>query len=195
MNYSITAFTNDIKDVQSEQGSRDSYARHEERSDRSGLGTAEEHFISERDSLFMATYGQNGFPYIQHRGGPKGFLQVLDDQTLAFLDFTGNKQYISVGNLKAHDKVSLIMVDYAARARLKLYARAEVLALDDDPSLTQRLLDTTYKSRPERIILLHVEAFDWNCPQHIPQLFHADEVQALIAKKDEQITELEARIA
>ena len=143
----------------------------------------------------MATYGQNDFPYIQHRGGPKGFLKVLDDETLGFLDYSGNKQYISVGNLKAHDKVSLIMVDYATKTRLKLYARAEVVALEDEPDLVERLLDKSYRSRPERIILLHVVAFDWNCPQHIPQLIGANEVQTLIEEKDEQITLLEAEIS
>jgi predicted pyridoxine 5'-phosphate oxidase superfamily flavin-nucleotide-binding protein len=125
----------------------------------------------------MASLGENGFPYIQHRGGPKGFVKVLNEKTLGVLDFRGNKQYISVGNIQSNNKVSLIMVDYPMKARLKLYAEAEVVALKDDPELFNQLKLNDYKYVPERIFLYHIQAYDWNCPQHITPRFTVEEIE------------------
>ncbi|RDJ27010.1 pyridoxamine 5-phosphate oxidase [Bosea caraganae] len=124
-------------------------------------------FIAERDSFYMASVSETGWPYIQHRGGPAGFLKVLDDRTLAFVDYRGNRQYISTGNLAENNRACLFLIDYPARARLKIYARAEKLALDADPALTAAVTDGDYGAKAERIFRLKLEAFDWNCPQHI----------------------------
>ena len=158
--------------------------------------------IAARDSFYMATVSETGWPYLQHRGGPAGFLTLVDDTTLAFADYRGNRQYISLGNLGANDRAALILVDYAHRARLKIYARVEALALDADPALTALVADPGYKARPERIFKLHLQAFDWNCPQHITPR-HTDAeialaVQPLLertrALEDENVA-LRARLA
>jgi uncharacterized protein len=128
---------------------------------------AEAQFIAARDSFYIATVSESGWPYVQHRGGPAGFLRVLDDKTLAFADFRGNRQYISVGNAAANDRAALILMDYANRHRLKIYARIEVRDLNAYPTLAEKLALPAYKAKPERAFLLHLEAFDWNCPQHI----------------------------
>lgn len=159
------------------------------------LGAAEAQFIAERDSFYMATVSEDGWPYVQHRGGPPGFLKVLDETTLAFADYRGNRQYISVGNLAAGDKAALIVVDYARRARLKILAQAEALALDQDPELTRRVLDPDYRARPERILRLRLAAFDWNCPQHITQRFTKVEIAAATAPLTERLEALEAENA
>ena len=145
-------------------------------------------FIAERDSFYMATVSETGWPYVQHRGGPRGFLTVLDDRTLAFADFRGNRQYISVGNLAAVDRAALILVDYAERRRLKIYARAEARDLAADRDLADRLASPGYRGKPERAILLRLQAFDWNCAQHITPRFSAAELAPLAAR----LTELEA---
>lgn len=124
-------------------------------------------FIAERDSFYMASVSETGWPYVQHRGGPAGFLKVLDDRTLAFLDYRGNRQYISTGNLAENDRACLFLIDYPARTRLKIFARAEKLTLDADPALTEKITDNDYGANAERIFRLKLEAFDWNCPQHI----------------------------
>ncbi|WP_454858085.1 pyridoxamine 5'-phosphate oxidase family protein [Rhizobium binxianense] len=124
-------------------------------------------FIAQRDSFYMASVSETGWPYVQHRGGPAGFLKVLDDRTLAFVDYRGNRQYITTGNLAKNDRTCLFLIDYPARTRLKIYARAEKLALDADPVLTEAITDGAYSAKAERIFRLKLEAFDWNCPQHI----------------------------
>jgi predicted pyridoxine 5'-phosphate oxidase superfamily flavin-nucleotide-binding protein len=124
-------------------------------------------FITERDCFYMASVSETGWPYVQHRGGPAGFLKVLDDRTLAFVDYRGNRQYISTGNLAENDRVCLFLMDYPARTRLKIYARAEKLALDADAVLTAKITDGDYGAKAERIFKLTLEAYDWNCPQHI----------------------------
>jgi len=136
-------------------------------------------FIEGRDSFYMASTSESGWPYVQHRGGPPGFLKVLDDKTLAFADFLGNRQYISLGNLTADNRVALIMVDYPRRARLKILAHAEIKSLADDPELAARLTLPGYKAKPERAFLLHLENFDWNCPQHITPRFTTAELEPL----------------
>lgn len=152
-------------------------------------------FIAQRDSFYLATVSQTGWPYIQHRGGPSGFLKVLDTKTLGFADYRGNRQYISVGNLAADDRAALILVDYAAQARLKLYAYIEAVALDADPTLTQRVVVPGYKAKPERILLLHLATFDWNCPQHITPRFTQKEIATAMQPMHERLAALETENA
>lgn len=177
-NFASIAFTDAVKALQEKNGSRSSYARMEQQNYVDGLTENEIDFISQRDSFYMASIGENGFPYIQHRGGPKGFVKVLDAKRIGFIDFKGNMQYISVGNIETNKNVSLIMVDYPARARLKIYARAEIVELQDNPELFDALDLKEYKFRPERIMLLHIEAYDWNCPQHITPRYTVEEIEA-----------------
>jgi uncharacterized protein len=149
-------------------------------------------FIAARDSFYMATVSEAGWPYVQHRGGPAGFLKVLDDTMLAFADFRGNRQYISLGNAQANDRVALIMVDYPNRRRLKILAHLEVRDLASDDALTRTLLEPGYPARPERALVLHIEAFDWNCPQHITPRFTETEVVAALAPLRTRLESLEA---
>jgi predicted pyridoxine 5'-phosphate oxidase superfamily flavin-nucleotide-binding protein len=149
-------------------------------------------FIAERDSFYMATVSESGWPYVQHRGGPAGFLKRLDDKTLAFADFRGNRQYISVGNLAANDRASLILVDYAGRQRLKIYGRVEQIKLADAPELASLLSLPGYRAKPERALLLHLEAFDWNCPQHITPRFSRGEVEGAVEPMRRRLEQLEA---
>ncbi|TCS14997.1 hypothetical protein EV278_106185 [Caulobacter sp. BK020] len=152
----------------------------------------EEAFIAARDSFYMASMSETGWPYVQHRGGPPGFLRVIDETTLAFADFRGNRQYISVGNLDANDRVALILVDYPRRARLKILAHAERLALDAEPELLPKLLDPGYRAKPERIFRLRLAAFDWNCPQHIVPRFTEAEISRAVQPLHEKLEALEA---
>jgi uncharacterized protein len=163
---------------------------------------AEEQFIAARDSFYMATVSETGWPYVQHRGGPPGFLHVIDDKTLAFADYRGNRQYISLGNLNADDRVALIMVDYPNRRRMKILAHAEVKDLAGDPALAEQLIDPSYKAKPERAYLLHLDTFDWNCPQHITPRFTQAELEPALApvrlrleKLQTENAELRAKLA
>jgi len=149
-------------------------------------------FIEARDSFYMATVSETGWPYAQHRGGPPGFLKVLDETTLGFADFRGNRQYISLGNVTADDRVSLILMDYPNRTRLKILAHMEVRELGADPELTARLALPGYKGKPERAFLLHLETFDWNCPQHITPRFTAAEIEVVVSPLRLRISALEA---
>lgn len=152
-------------------------------------------FITARDSFYIATVSETGWPYIQHRGGPPGFLRPLDDRTLAFADYRGNRQYISTGNLTADDRACLFLMDYPNRARLKIYAHVETLALDDDPALTERVAVPERGARPERIFRLRLVAFDWNCRQHITPRFAEDEIAEAIRPLRDRLTQLEAENA
>jgi predicted pyridoxine 5'-phosphate oxidase superfamily flavin-nucleotide-binding protein len=152
-------------------------------------------FIAARDSFYMATVSESGWPYVQHRGGPAGFLRVLDETTLAFAEYRGNRQYISVGNLAADDRAALILVDYAGRQRLKIYAHVEALDADADPALAGRVADPGYRAKVERIIRLRLVAFDWNCPQHITPRFTEAEIAAAVAPLRERLAMLEAENA
>ena len=152
----------------------------------------EDVFIAERDSFYMATVTEAGWPYVQHRGGPRGFLKVLGDKTLAFADYRGNRQYISVGNLAADDRAALILLDYPRRARLKILAHVEVVPLDSDPDLAARVVDRDDKAKPERILLLHLVAFDWNCPQHITPRFTEAEIAETVQPLHDRLAALEA---
>lgn len=155
----------------------------ERRSDR--LTPAALEFIAGRDSFYLATVSETGWPYIQHRGGPPGFLRVLDDKTLAFADFRGNRQYISLGNIAANGRAALFLMDYAHRRRLKIYAHIAAKELGDDPALTAAVTLPAYRGKPERIFVLKVEAFDWNCPQHITPRFSEAELAPLLARMQE----------
>lgn len=181
------AFTSKVKAMQEKYGSRANYARMESGTHQGGLSEYEASFIAQRDSFYMATIGENGFPYIQHRGGPKGFVKVLDANRIGFVDFKGNMQYISAGNMQANPNVSLIMVDYPARARLKIYARAEMVELKDDPALYALLEVKDYRARPERMMVLHIEAYDWNCPQHITPRYTVEEIETAFATRQSTI--------
>lgn len=193
-NYASLAFTDQVKVLQEKYGSRASYERMEKRQVIDGLSENEVHFIRERDSFYMATIGENGFPYIQHRGGPKGFLKVIDRNTIGFIDFSGNKQYISVGNLATHKNTSLILMDYAAQARLKVYARTEIVALNAKPEWANLFTLENYAARPERILVFHIQAYDWNCPQHITPRYTAEEVEEALEPQRAYIRQLEEEL-
>lgn len=188
------AFTDAVKAIQEKHGSRSAYARMEKESYTDGLTENEIRFISQRDSFYMASIGTNQFPYIQHRGGPKGFIKVLDADTIGFVDFSGNKQYISVGNLATNQNVALIMVDYPSRSRLKILARAEIVELKDNPALFETLNVRDYKNKPERMMLLHIEAYDWNCPQHITPRYTLPDIEEAFAGQRQHIEQLETEI-
>ena len=153
-------------------------------------------FIAERNSLYLATASADGQPYIQHRGGPKGFLHVLDEKTLGFLDFAGNRQYISAGNLTENTKVYLFLMDYGHRQRIKIWGEATVVEPDNPEydALAAKLSIADYKARAERIVTIRVTAWDANCPQHIPQKFDGEDVVAALEARDARIAELEARV-
>jgi len=190
------AFTDSVKAAQSRYGSRQANAKFELAEDRRDtLGSHEVAFLAERDSFYLASVGQNGWPYVQHRGGPKGFLKVLDEKTLGFADFSGNRQYLSVGNLNADGRVSLFVMDYPHRRRLKLWAWARVVHADEAPDLLARLALPGYKARVERGIILTVAAVEWNCPQHITPRYSQAEVERLIAPLIEENQRLQARLA
>lgn len=185
------AFTPNVKAEQGARGSRRAYERFEQGEDHHNvLGPQEAAFISRRDSFYMATVSETGWPYIQHRGGPVGFLKVLDETTIGFADFRGNRQYISVGNLKSDDRVSLFLMDYANKARLKILGRVRIVDASDEEALKQ-LAIPVYGAQVERGMLIAVEAFDWNCPQHITQRFTLAEVEAATESLRKRIEELE----
>jgi len=191
---SDVAFTPAVKAIQFRKGSRQAYARVEQNGGwRSEIDADLTAFIAAQDSLFLATATADGQPYIQHRGGPKGFVAVLDKHTLAFADYSGNRQYITQGNLSENPKAYIFLIDYAHRRRVKIWGEARVV--DDDPALLQSLMPQGYKARPEQVILFKVAAWDTNCPQHIPQKFDAAEVAAALASRDARIAELEAELA
>lgn len=153
---------------------------------------AEAAFVAARDHFYIGSVSETGWPYVQHRGGPIGFLRAVDERTLAFADFRGNRQYLTLGNVAANDRVCLFVIDYLNRARLKIYGHMTTQALDADPALTAALLAEGYKGHPERIVLITLETFDWNCPQHITPRFSAQEVAAALSTERGRIAELEA---
>lgn len=190
------AFTPSVQAAQEANGSRRAYARHHvPNAEPDRLSDDETAFIAERDSFYMATVSETGWPYLQHRGGPRGFIKVLDDRTLGLADFRGNRQYVSLGNLTNDDRAALFFMDYPRQARLKVLARVRAVDLASEPELAAALVDGDYKAKVERGLLISVEAFDWNCPQHITPRFTAEEVRPVIAKQQARITELEAEVA
>ena len=187
------AFTDTVKAIQERLGSRQIYRGMEQRGGWSDKITPElADFIAERDTFFLATANAEGQPYIQHRGGPPGFLKVLDENTLGFVDFRGNQQYISVGNLQDNEKAYIFMMDFANRRRVKIWGRAEVV--ENDPELLEKLYDPEYGAKPERIFLFHVDAWDRNCPQHIKPRFTEEEIGDTVDSLRERIRQLEAEI-
>jgi len=193
-NFATIAFTDAVKAMQEKAGSRSGYARMEKANYLEGLTKNEMDYIADRDSFYMASIGENNFPYLQHRGGPRGFIKVLDEKRIGIIDFRGNMQYITVGNISTNHNVALIMVDYPARARLKILARAEVVELMDDPSLYELLDPGDYTFKPERMMVFHVEAYDWNCPQHITPRYTVQEIEAAFEGQRDHISKLEAEV-
>lgn len=181
----------EVVKAQMEHGSRHIYEN--SRSDRTfdRFRESEATFIEARDSFYIASTAETGWPYVQHRGGPKGFLKVLDDRTLAFPDFRGNRQYITLGNSRVNNRVALILMDYANRARLKILATLEARDLAADPALAEVLTLPGYRGMPERAMVLHLKSFDWNCPQHITPRFTSDEVADAMASINEQFAKLQ----
>ena len=191
---SDVAFTPTVKAIQARKGSRDSYARVEQRGGwRATITPDIAAFIEAQTSVFLATANADGQPYIQHRGGPAGFLKVLDEHTIGFADFSGNRQFITQGNLEDNDQAFLFLIDYMMRQRIKIWGKARVV--ENDPEQTAKLMPENYKARPEQTILFTVSAWDANCPQHIPQRFEAADVAAALAERDRRIASLEQEVA
>lgn len=193
--YDIT-FTEDVKAAQERYGSRRQYERIRALGDRNAvLSDAEFDFIEQRDGFYMATVGADGQPYIQFRGGKAGFLKVLDEKTIAFADFRGNMQYISVGNLRGENKkTALFLMDYENQRRLKILAETEVKDASDAPELIEKLKDENYEAKIERAIIFHIKAFDWNCPQHITPRYTLDEIKLMVQPLNDHIEKLEREI-
>ncbi len=188
------AFTPSVKAVQAARGSRLVYERMEQGGSWASSITPDlKAFVEAQTSVFLATANREGQPYIQHRGGPAGFLRVLDDKTIGFADFAGNRQYITVGNLRDNPKAHLFLIDYVNRRRIKIWGEARVV--EDDVDLSARLKMVGYKARAERVILITLLAWDANCPQHIPQRLEAGDVTAALAERNRRIAELEAEVA
>jgi hypothetical protein len=191
---SDVAFTPAVKEIQARKGSRSAYARVEQDGGwRTEIDADLAAFLAAQDSVFLATATAAGQPYIQHRGGPKGFVKILDKNTLAFADYSGNRQYITQGNLSENPKAYLFIMDYAHRRRVKIWGEARIV--DDDPALLRSLMPQGYRARPEQVILFRVSAWDTNCPQHIPQKFDAADVAAALAARNARIAELETELA
>lgn len=187
------AFTPAVKAIQSARGSRENYARMEERGGfRTHVTDDLVVFLAGIDTAYLATVSADGQPYAQHRGGPKGFIRLVDHQTLGFADYTGNRQYVTTGNLAGNDRAFLFLMDYAQRRRIKVWGRAWV---SDDPAVIASLMPQGYRARPEQAILFRVEAWDVNCPQHIPIKIDAADVAATVARLNERIAALEAENA
>ena len=188
------AFTPAVKAIQRRKGSRENYAAMEENGGWETTVTPDlAAFVAQQRSLFLATANAQGQPYIQHRGGPPGFLQVLDDTTLAFADYRGNRQFVTLGNLGENPRAYLFLIDYALRRRIKIWGTARVV--EDDRALVARLMPEGYRAKPEQAILFTIAAWDANCPQHIPQRFEAEDVARALDGKDRRIAELEAEVA
>lgn len=189
------SFTPQVKAMQARMGSRAAYARMEGEGQSDTIGDDEREFLAARDSFYMATVGEGGWPYIQHRGGPKGFVRVLGPRTIGFADFRGNRQYISVGNLATNDRVALILVDYPSRTRLKILAHARVITAADDADTLNKLVPSDYRASIERGFVLEVEGLDWNCPQHIIARYTEDEVAEATRPPRERLAALETENA
>ena len=194
--FSDIAFTPTVRELQTRMGSRKNYAALDRSSDRRDRLTDKEiAFIAARDSFYQATVSETGWPYVQFRGGPAGFLKVCDDKTLAYADFRGNVQYISVGNLLTNERISIILMDYPNQRRLKLLGRVRLVQASEDPQLMQELHHPDYTATVERAFVITIEGYDWNCPQHITPRFTEAEVTAAVAPLHERIRTLEAELA
>jgi len=189
------AITPSVEAAQAEMAADRIWANFKGRREFDRFRKSEIEFIVTRDSFYMASISETGWPYVQHRGGPPGFLKVVDEKTLAFADYRGNRQYISTGNFAANDRACLFLMDYPRRARLKIYAHVEKVALDADPALRELVTDDAYKAKLERIFRLRLEAFDWNCQQHITPRFTELEIAEAIRPLHERLAQLESEIA
>jgi predicted pyridoxine 5'-phosphate oxidase superfamily flavin-nucleotide-binding protein len=192
MSFGSLVFTPAVKMLQERHGSRRQYARMECSSvAEQRLGPSETEFLEERDSFYWATMGSTGWPYVQHRGGPRGFVRAIDDRTIALADFRGNKQYISAGNLLTDNRVAMILVDYPQQARLKILGRVDVLEGPAAEEWISRVRVPGYQALIERVFVVHVEAFDWNCPQHITPRYTAEQIQEVVRPLEERLRALE----
>lgn len=189
-NFSTFAFTDSVKDAQSHYGSRANYEGMEQEPDRFILTDKEKAFIQSRDSFYMSSVGENGWPYVQFRGGPAGFFKVLGERTIGFADFRGNRQYISTGNLVATKKAMLFLIDYPTRQRVKIWTTCEIKDVDDDPELAAKLVLSNYRAKAERLFVFTIQAYDWNCPQHITRRYSIDEIKAGILEGDPAFLDL-----
>lgn len=191
------AFTPTVQALQERNGSRAAYARMRSKAEAGeGLGPREREYLANADSFYMATVSETGWPYVQHRGGPRGFLRAVSPARIAFADFRGNRQFVSVGNATRDDRVALIIMDYPNRRRLKLLGRLRFLALDEaDRELAAAVNLPGYRARVERVAVIDVEAFDWNCPQHITQRFALADIEAVAQPLHDRIAQLEAEVA
>ncbi len=179
-NFAQITFTDSVKKAQEQYGSREIYERVESKlPEQSLLFQREMAHIERLDGFYMATVNEDGWPYVQFRGGPKGFLKVIDQGTLGYADFKGNMQYISTGNINATRKTSLILMHYPTKTRLKIWAETEILNPDDNPELRDKLVDQEYKAHVERLVIFRIKAYDWNCPQHIPKRYTVEEFKDL----------------
>jgi uncharacterized protein len=197
--YGTIAFTDDVRAVQSHYGSQAFYDRKRRAGELTpgpdALSDDEMEFLAARDSFYIATVSETGWPYVQHRGGPPGFLRVVDEHTIAWADFRGNLQYISAGNLNGDDRVAIIAVDYTHRRRLKIFGHARVVTAADDPVLIDTLRDPAYEADVERAVVIAIDAFDWNCPQHIIPRFTAAELDPILAPVRDEMANLKAENA
>ena len=180
-NFTKMTFTQSVKDVQEEFGSRKHYKSVEDSADRYELTAREVPYIQSRDSFYISSVGENGWPYMQHRGGPKGFLKIIDSHTLGMADYRGNGQYISTGNVNSSAKSMLFLMDYPTQNRLKIWVETEVVSINGNEALVEKLVDEEYGAKIERLLLFHVKAYDWNCNQHITPRFTLDEFKNLAA--------------
>jgi hypothetical protein len=196
--FTAIAFTPAVKAAQAREGSRANYARGFESDDdetwNDRLGLDESAFVAGQRSFYLASVSETGWPYVQHRGGPVGFLKVIDDRTLAFADYAGNRQLVSVGNVAGNDRVALILVDYATRTRLKVLGRLSMREVAAGDAEAARLADAGYPARVQRVMTIRVEGFDWNCAKHIPVRFEAEDVKRALDERDATIARLEARL-
>ena len=190
---SDVAFTPAVKAIQARKGSREAYANAEQRGWRTEIDEDLAAFLAAANSFYLATASADGQPYIQHRGGPKGFVKILDKNTLAFADYSGNRQYITQGNLSENPKAHIFLMDYAHRRRIKIWGEARVV--EGDSALLTSLMPKGYRARGEQVIVFKIAAWDTNCPQHIPQKFDAADVAAALAGRDARIAELETELA
>jgi uncharacterized protein len=191
-NFGSLVFTPVIKALQERYGSRRQYAKREASSvGADGLGASEIEFLAECDSFYIASIGETGWPYVQHRGGPKGFLKVIDEHTVAFADFRGNKQYVSTGNLTVDDRVAIIMVDYPRKARFKILGHVKISEGPEAKEWMVKLREPDYSAVVERVFVIHVDAFDWNCPQHITPRFTEEQIRGALQPLEERMQALE----
>lgn len=197
--YGSIAFTDAVVGVQREYGSDGFYGRKRVQGNAApgidALTDDEREYLAERDSFYLATVSETGWPYVQYRGGPRGFLRVVDDHTIGWADFRGNLQYISTGNVGSDDRVALIALDYAHQRRLKIFGHARVVTVAEDPALVKSFADPDYSAEVERAVLVTVEAFDWNCQQHITPRFSAAELEPHLAPLRRQLADLQAENA